>query len=192
MIALHFIHTHPNFPHTICSILSYLWGKQAQILNSSIHSQPLNRNQNTENSSAATSAPIFLVHATQPLTTTFTSCVFVTDPSWWNAWCIFYPCSMYSFIFGVEIKVEYLWFDFQLFWTAYKFEHNSQLWTAILCDLENSVLSRVPAFTSEYHNFDKTGVISRRILDTFRCDWKNSMWCSYHHSSVYIASSITL
>jgi len=45
---------------------------------------------------------------------------------------------------------------------------------------------------SEYHNFDKIGVISRSILDMFRCDWKNSMWCSYNSSSVYIASSITL
>ena len=67
MIALHFIHTYPNLPHTICSILPYVWGKQTQILKSSIHLQALTYNQNTRNSSAATSAPIFNVHAPHPL-----------------------------------------------------------------------------------------------------------------------------
>jgi len=62
----------------------------------------------------------------------------------------------------------------------------------VLCVLGNSVFSRVLASTSEYHKFDRIGVISRRILHTFGCDWKYSMWCSYNYSSVYITLSITL
>jgi hypothetical protein len=118
MKVLHFTHTYPNLPHTICSILAYLRKKQTQILKSSIHSRPPTRNQHTENSSAATSAPIFNVHAPQPLTTMFTSYVFFKIPSWWNTCTqiihyVYHPCSASSFVFGV--LVDNLWFDFQMF-----------------------------------------------------------------------------
>jgi len=144
MIALYFIHTYPNLPHTICSILSYLWGKQAQILKSSIHSQQLNGNQKTENSSAATSAPIFNVHATQPLTITFTSYVFFTDPSWCNAcvMCMIYfvsvLCTFFHLRRGDQDKLSVVWLAIVLnglkIWTEFTFvKDNTLLWVRELC-----------------------------------------------------------